>query len=119
MRILIGIFILLHGLVYAVMFALPLSARVKADMAPFDPSRSWLVGERPTLAFVSSLVVAAAYTIVAAGYLGQTEWWPWMMIVACAASLVLLGLFASWYFIVGYLISVGLATWAVWELAHS
>jgi|GEM_PF-3390867 len=119
MRILIGVLILLHGLVYAIMFTLPLSAKVKADIAPFDPSRSWLLGERPAMGFVFALVVTAMFVVVSSGYLGQAGWWPWVMIVACGASLILLGLFASRYFVVGYLISVGLAAWAIWESASS
>lgn len=118
MRILIGILILLHGLVYAIMFALPLSAKVKADIAPFDPGHSWLLGERPKPAFLFALVVTVMFSVVASGYLAQAGWWPLLMIVTCVASLVLLGLFASRYFVVGYLISVGLAAWAIWELAN-
>jgi hypothetical protein len=119
MRLVIGILLLLHGLVYSIMFALPLSSKVKADMAPFDPSRSWMLGERSTLGFVFALLVTILFAIVASGYLAHSGWWPWLMIVACVASLVLLGLFASWYFIVGYVISIGLAVWAILELSSS
>lgn len=119
MRLVIGILLLLHGLVYAIMFALPLSSKVKADMAPFNPSRSWILGEKPALGLVFALLITALFAIVASGYLAEAGWWPWLMIVACVASLVLLGLFASWYFIAGYLISIGLATWAILELSSS
>jgi len=118
-RLLIGILLLLHGLVYAIMFALPLSSKVKADMAPFNPSRSWILGERPTLGLVLALLVTTSFAIVASGYIAGTGWWPWLMLVACVASLVLLGLFASWYFIAGYIISIGLAVWAILELSSS
>ncbi|NIU76705.1 MAG: hypothetical protein GWN71_25015, partial [Gammaproteobacteria bacterium] len=33
-----------HGLVHGIMFALPYSAQALEDL-PFNPSRSWLVGE--------------------------------------------------------------------------
>jgi hypothetical protein len=118
-HVVIGILLLLHGLVYSIMFALPLSSKVKSDMAPFNPSRSWALGERPVLGLVLALVVTTLFAVVASGYLAHAEWWPWLMIVACAASLILLGLFASWYFIAGYLITIGLAAWAIMELMRS
>lgn len=94
------------------MFGLPLIPKAKADMAPFNPSRSWLLGERPTFAFTLASAVTAGYVVAGAGYLANSGWWPAAMITASALSLVTLTLFASKYFIVGFPISIAIAVWA-------
>jgi hypothetical protein len=95
------------------MFGLPLIPAVKRDMAPFNPSHSWLLGERPPGAFVFALAATAAFALASASYLARASWWPSAMIAA-ALSVVLLALFASKYFIVGFPISIALAVWA-WQ----
>lgn len=96
------------------MFGLPLIPEVKRDMAPFNPSHSWLLGERPSLAFAVALTVTTAFTLAGASYLARAGWWPSVMVAASALSLLLLALFASRYFIVGFPISIALAVWA-WQ----
>jgi len=96
------------------MFGLPLIPAVKRDMAPFNPSQSWLVGERPSAAFAFALAVTAAFALAGGSYLARASWWPGVMIAAGALSLLLLGIFASRYFVVGFPISIALAVWA-WQ----
>lgn len=55
-RILVAALFVGHGLVHGTMFALPYSAQAAADL-PFNPSRSWLIGETRALGFVFALVV--------------------------------------------------------------
>jgi len=75
------------------MFGLPLIPEVKKDMAPFNPSHSWLLGERPSLAFAFALAVTAAFTLAGVTYVARAS---------------------SRYFIVGFPISIALAVWA-WQ----
>lgn len=114
MRALLAALVFLHGAVHGIMFGLPLIPEVKKEMAPFNPSHSWLVGERPSFAFAFALAVTAAFTLAGVTYVARASWWPDAMIVASALSLLLLALFASRYFIVGFPISIALAVWA-WQ----
>lgn len=114
MRILLATFIVLHGAVQGIMFGLPLIPEVKRDMAPFNPTQSWLLGDRPSLAFALALAVTAAFALAGGSYLARASWWPGVLIAAGALSLLLLALFASRYFIVGFPISLALAVWA-WQ----
>jgi hypothetical protein len=54
MRALLAVLVFLHGAVHGIMFGLPLIPEVKKDMAPFNPSHSSLLGERPSLAFAAT-----------------------------------------------------------------
>lgn len=114
MRILLATFVFLHGAVHGIMFGLPLIPDVKRDMAPFNPSHSWLLGERPSAAFALALAVTAAFALASGSYLARASWWPSAMIAAAALSLLLLVLFASKYFLVGFPISIALAVCA-WQ----
>jgi hypothetical protein len=102
-----------HGLVHGSMFALPYSAKASVDL-PFNPSRSWLLGDTRSFAFVVALVVTLAFSIAGGGYLWRASWWPEVTIGAAALSLLLLVLYASRWWTVGYLISSALAT-AAWR----
>lgn len=112
MRLLLALFVFLHGAVHGIMFGLPLIPQVKAEMEPFNPSDSWLLGERPTLAFALALAVSGTFAAAAISYLARAGWWPTLMIGAAAVSLLLLTLFANRYFIIGFPISIALAIWA-------
>lgn len=114
MRALLAVLVFLHGAVHGIMFGLPLIAEVKKDMAPFNPSHSWLLGERPSLAFAFALAVTAAFALAGATYVARASWWPGAMMAASALSLLLLALFASRYFIVGFPTSIAVAVWA-WQ----
>lgn len=112
MRLLLAIVLVLHGAVHGIVFGLPLIPAVKADMSPFDPGDSWLVGERPAFAFAFALAVTAAFAVAALSYLARAGWWPGAAVAASALSLLLLGLFASRYFVVGVPISLAFLVWA-------
>jgi uncharacterized membrane protein (DUF485 family) len=102
-----------HGLVHAVMFALPYSAQASADL-PFNPSHSWLIGNSRTFGFVFALLVTLLLFVAGAGYLWRASWWPQVTLVAAVLSLALLVLYLSRWWIVGYAISIALAI-AAWR----
>lgn len=114
MRFLIAAFFVGHGLVHGIMFGLPFSAQASADL-PYNPSHSWLIGDRQSLGFGIALVVTVAFAVAAAAYVGRASWWPGATMVAAALSLVLLALYFTRWWTVGILISVALAA-AAWRV---
>jgi hypothetical protein len=65
MRVVVSLFLAAHGIVHAVMWALPDSAQARADL-PMDPSRSWLLGDLRGPGLALALLTTAAF-VVAAG----------------------------------------------------
>ena len=102
-----------HGLVHGIMFGLPYSAQAAADL-PFNPSHSWLLGDRRALAFVVALVVTVAFAVAGAGCVAAGGWWPVATIGAAGLPLVLLALYLSEWWTVGLLISIALVI-AAWR----
>lgn len=88
-----GLFLIAHGLIHLAIW-LP----DPKDDAPFDPRRSWLVGESPTV--VQPLAITAAGLLVAAGILVLSGAGPGAPIAAAGAggslTLVLLT-FHPWF----------------------
>jgi hypothetical protein len=85
-RILLGTFIVAHGLLTAVIWAMPANAE-----APFQATHSWLVGDARPLAVVIALVAAAGLVPAGIGFIGQQAWWAFTGIGAGAAALALAG----------------------------
>ena len=112
-RFLIAALIVGHGLVHGIMFALPYSPQASADM-PFNPSHSWLIGDTRAFGLVLALVVTLAFVVAGAAYLWRASWWPQVTVVAAGLSLILLILYFSKWWTVGYLISIALAI-AAWR----
>jgi hypothetical protein len=92
MRVLASAFLIGHGLVHGIMWALTHSEEALADL-PMDPSHSWLLGDVRACSLGFALVTTVAFVVAAASFLADAGWWPWAAIVASALSVVLLGLF--------------------------
>lgn len=107
-RLLIAAFFVGHGLVHGIMFGLPYLPEARADL-PFNPSHSWLIGETRAFGFAFALLVTAAFAVAGLGYLASASWWEEATIAAAVASLALLAVYPSRWFILGYPISVALA----------
>jgi predicted exporter len=102
-RVLLGTFIVAHGLLTAFIWVTP----AKAD-APFRATHSWLVGEARPLAVIIALVAAAAFVLAGVGFIGQQAWWAVTGIGAGAVALVLMGLFFNPWLLAGIAISAGI-----------
>jgi hypothetical protein len=100
MRALIALFLVGHGVVHGVMWALPYSAEARADL-PMDPAHSWLLGDLRGPALAVALLITAAFVVAAGAYLAGAGWWPGAAITAAALSLLFLGLFFSPWWLVG------------------
>lgn len=109
-KLMIGGFLVVHGLVHVAVWATP-----KGADQPFDPSRSWLLelfgitaGPARTLSIV--LAVAAATGFVAAGvalFMGIDSW-RGMAIASAAGALPLLLLFFNPWLTLGVAIELGI-----------
>lgn len=111
MRGLFFAFLLGHAAVHAVMWTLPFTDATN-DM-PFNPAESWLLGEQRNLAAVAAGLVTVAYLVAATGWLAHASWWQPAMVGASALSLLLMGLYFSPWWLVGIVLSGGLAVWAL------
>jgi hypothetical protein len=103
LRVLLGAFIVAHGLLTAFIWASP----PKAD-APFRATHSWLVGEARLLAVVVALVAAAGFVLAGVGVIADQAWWAVTGIGAGAVALLLMILFFNPWLLVGIAISVGI-----------
>jgi hypothetical protein len=97
MRVAVGIFLILHGLVH-----LGIWGPSSAPDAPWDTSRSWLLrgadkGTRRTVAIVLATITTIGYVLAGVALLAGGQWWSPAAIMASVVSLVLLfGYFHPW-----------------------
>jgi hypothetical protein len=101
-RILLGAFIVAHGLLTAFIWV----SSPNAD-APFRAGRSWLVGEARSLAVVAALVAAAGFVLAGVGFIADQAWWAVIGVGAGAVALVLMTLFFNPWLLAGIAISAG------------
>jgi hypothetical protein len=102
-RVLLGTFIVAHGLLTAFIWVSP----AKAD-APFQATHSWLVGDARPLAVVIALVAAAGFVLTGAGFIADQAWWAVIGIGAGAVALLLMTLFFNPWLLAGIAISAGI-----------
>ena len=116
-RLLIAAFFVGHGLVHGIMFSLPFSAQASADL-PYNPSHSWLLGDRRSVGLGFALTVTLAFVVAGGAYLANAGRWPAATIAASALSLALLLIYFTKWWSVGIVISVALAV-AAWRAQHA
>ncbi|HEY6591777.1 MAG TPA: hypothetical protein VI751_12215 [Actinomycetota bacterium] len=102
-RVLLGAFIVAHGLLTAFIWVSP----AQAD-APFRATHSWLVGDARPLAAVIALVAAAGFVLAGIGFITQQAWWALTGIGAGAVALLLMTLFFNHWLLAGIAISAGI-----------
>jgi hypothetical protein len=101
LRVLVGLFLVAHGLVTFGIWAAPVT-----EKAPFNPSHSWLLGDARTLAVALALVAAAAVVVTGGGFLAQQDWWAAAAVAAGAGAVALMALYFTPWLSAGILISV-------------
>jgi hypothetical protein len=102
-RVLLGAFIVAHGLVTAAMWASPPRAT-----DPFRATHSWLLGDARPLAVVVALVAAAGFVLAGVGVSADQAWWAVSGIGAGAVALLLMVLFFNPWLLAGIAISAGI-----------
>jgi hypothetical protein len=103
LRVLLGLFVVAHGLVTFGIWAAPVP-----EKAPFNPSRSWLLGDTRTLAVALAVVAAVAFVVAGGGVLAQQGWWADAAVAAGAVAVVLMGLYFNPWLSAGILISAAI-----------
>jgi hypothetical protein len=83
-RVLLGAFIVAHGLLTAFIWVSP----AKAD-APFRATHSWLVGDSRPVAVGLALAAAAGFTLAGIGFVAQQAWWATTGVGAGVVALLL------------------------------
>ena len=101
-RVLLGAFIVAHGLLTAFIWVSPANAD-----APFRATHSWLIGDARPLAVVIALLAAAGFVLAGVGFISQQAWWAFTGIGAGAVALLLMGLFFYPWLLAGIAISAG------------
>jgi hypothetical protein len=109
--VVIGLFLIAHGLAHVAVYAPP-----AADDAPFDPARSWMFGRqlRP-LALTLAAITALIFVIAGIGLLAHLDWWQAASVAGASASLVLLALFFHPWLSFGVAINVAI----IWVLTQT
>jgi hypothetical protein len=102
-RILLGAFIVAHGLLTAFIWVSPPGAD-----APFRATRSWLLGEARPLAVAVALVAAAGFVLAGVGFIADQAWWAGIGMGAGVVALVLMTLFFNPWLLAGIAISAAI-----------
>jgi hypothetical protein len=111
-RIMLGAFVVAHGLVTGVVWAVPLPAD-----APFDAGHSWLIGETRRLSMILGLVAASGLVVAGIGFLAHGAWWPFFGAAGAGSSLVLMVVFFSPWLVAGLAISAAVLYASLQSLA--
>jgi hypothetical protein len=102
-RVLLGLFIIAHGLITFGIWAAPVT-----EQAPFNPNHSWLLGDARTLAFVLAVVAAIAFIVTGGGFLAEQDWWATGAVAAGAVAVLLMALYFNAWLSAGILISAAI-----------
>lgn len=107
MRQIISLVVGFHGWVHVVLWAIPFSEEALADL-PMDPGHSWLLGDARGVGLGLGIVTALVFVAAAVGIWIDAGWWPHVGIVAAGLGIVLMTLFFSPWWALGYVIDAAL-----------
>ncbi len=108
MKVVLGIFLIVHGLIHLAIW-LP---SPKAD-APMQTAHSWLLGDVRALSLLLAVVCGLVLIAGGVGYLISTAWWPVVVIAGAAVSAVLMAVTFTPWWLAALAIDVALIVWAV------
>jgi hypothetical protein len=101
-RVLVGGFVVAHGLVTAALWASPAK-----EGEPFRATHSWVLGDARSLAVGLALVAALGFVLAGVGFLAHQSWWGLFGVGAGVVALVLMGLYFNPWLLAGIAISGG------------
>jgi hypothetical protein len=103
-RVLVGLFVVAHGMVTGAIWVTPRRAG-----APFDATHSWLLGDARWVAATGGVLVAIGFAVTGIGLLTQNDWWaPWG-VGAGILSLALMVVYFNPWLLAGIAISILIA----------
>lgn len=101
-RVLVGGFVVAHGLVTAAIWMSPAKTG-----EPFRATHSWMLGDARSLAVTLALVAALGFALAGVGFIAHQGWWGLVGVGAGAVALVLMGLYFNPWLLAGIAISGG------------
>jgi hypothetical protein len=110
-RVLLGAFLIAHGLIHAAIWLAP-----KTEMVPIAVDRSWLFGDVHRLATSMGVAAAAAFVCAGIAYLGQQDWWAIAALVGGLVSMVLMAVTFTPWWLIGLLLNAAVLV-AAWQTA--
>lgn len=102
LRTAIGVFLLAHAAVTAVIWLAPLT-----DGAPFNPNHSWLFGDSRAIAVPASVLVAIGLAVTGVALLTHQEWWAPVGIASAGAAVAVMLLYFNPWLLMGIAINAG------------
>jgi hypothetical protein len=113
MRTVVGLFLVAHGIVMALIWVGPKPSGAQGRLQPPDPSHSWVFGDIRSSSVILGLIVGVALAFAGVGFLTQQTWWPPAAIGAGVASLLLFAVFFTPWWSAGIAISAALIVGAL------
>ena len=112
-RVVIGLFVIAHGLVTAGIWAPDYSAAPAGQVQPPNPSHSWIFGDVRTFSLIFGVGVGLAVVLAGVGFLVDADWWPQAALASGVASIVMFAVFFTPWWLAGIAISMGLTVAAL------
>jgi len=113
MRMVVGLFLVAHGLLTALIWGAPKLSVPEGQLQPPDPSHSWLLGDVRAASVALGVVAGAALTVAGIAFLTHQTWWPEAAMGAGVASIALFAVFFTPWWLAGIAISAALVIGAM------
>jgi hypothetical protein len=110
-RFLFIAFLIAHGGIHVAIWATP---KPKDPPPPFDPSHSWVLGDRRGVALVLALVAGVALVAAGIGLWASAEWWRPVAVAGLAVSFGLMVLFFTPWFVPIQVLNAALIVGLLW-----
>lgn len=105
LRILIGLFLVAHGLITIAIWGPTYPAVPEGQLQPPNTSHSWIFGDVRLFSLIFGVAVGVGLAIAGLGFLTHQGWWPPFAIGAGVASLLLFAVFFTPWWLAGIAIS--------------
>jgi hypothetical protein len=113
MRTLVGLLLIAHGIVTALIWGAPKLSVPEGQVRPPDPSHSWLFGDIRVASVTLGLIVGAALAVAGFGFLTHQTWWVPAAVGAGVTSLLFFAIFFTPWWAAGIAISAALVIGAL------
>lgn len=114
MRIALGVLVIAHGAVTALIWLIP-----AGKDAPFDAAHSWLFGDTRAISAGFGALTGVAFVVTGVAALATLPWWPEAAIAAGAAGVLLMVLWFDPWLVLGIAISAAVLAAGLRELVVS